>query len=317
MKILVTGGTTFVSRFTAEYFMLKGHDVSVLNRGTRKQVDNVTHICCDRTEPGNLLKGIHFDLVIDVTAYNKDHISLLLSSGIKFDDYIFISSSAVYPETNVQPFREDQICGPNKIWGEYGINKLQAEQFIQKNIKNAYILRPPYFYGIYENLYREALPFDCALSGREFYLPKNGEMKLQFLNVRDLCRFIEIITDVHPKEHIFNVGNKDTVTIKEWVDLCYKAAGKTPVFRQVTEDIPWREYFCFYDYEYTLDVSRQEKLMPDTMLLEQGLKEEFTWYINNRESIYSRKPYIDYIDTHLAINNSLGENYESSRNQDT
>lgn len=42
-------------------------------------------------------------------------------------------------------------------------------------------------------------------------------MKLQFLNVSDLCRFIEIILNNHPDNHIFNVGNKETVTVKEWV----------------------------------------------------------------------------------------------------
>ena len=32
-KILVTGGTNFVSRFTAEYFVKNGDEVYVLNRG--------------------------------------------------------------------------------------------------------------------------------------------------------------------------------------------------------------------------------------------------------------------------------------------
>lgn len=32
MKVLITGGTTFVSKFTAEYFVKKNSDVYVLNR---------------------------------------------------------------------------------------------------------------------------------------------------------------------------------------------------------------------------------------------------------------------------------------------
>ena len=32
MNILVTGGTVFASRYTAEFFAAKGHDVYVLNR---------------------------------------------------------------------------------------------------------------------------------------------------------------------------------------------------------------------------------------------------------------------------------------------
>ncbi len=60
-----------------------------------------------------------------------------------------------------------------------------------------------------------------------------------------------------------------------------------------------RNIFCFYDYEYNLDVSRQTKLMPVTKPLEEGLKEEFEWYKNNPDSVYSRKPYIKFIDEKL------------------
>ncbi len=34
MKILVTGGTVFVSKFIAEYFASRGNEVYVLNRNT-------------------------------------------------------------------------------------------------------------------------------------------------------------------------------------------------------------------------------------------------------------------------------------------
>ena len=300
MKILITGGTTFVSKYAAEYFVSKDNDVTVINRGSRPQVNGVAHISCDRTALGDRLNGNHFDLILDITAYTEEHIKTLLDSGVTFNDYIFISSSAVYPETNSQPFTEEQSCGYNSVWGDYGMNKLKAEQYLQANVPNAYILRPPYFYGVYENLYREAFLFDCALQDRPFYIPQNGDMKLQFFNVSDLCRFFEILIDKHPENHVFNVGNKDIVTVKEWVELCYKAACKTPEFVSVDKEIPQRDYFCFYDYEYVLDVSKQNELMLDTVPLEQGLKKEFEWYKNNLDSIYNRKPYMEYIDNNLV-----------------
>lgn len=300
MKLLITGATTFVSRFTAEYFVGKGHSVTVLNRGSREQVEGVELIKADRTKLGNSLSGRQFDAALDICAYTEEHIKTLLNSGVSFSDYIFISSGAVYPETNPQPFTEEQPCGKNSIWGDYGVNKLAAEEYLRKSFPSAYILRPPYFYGKYENLYREAFPFDCAELDREFYLPQNGEMKLQFFNVCDLCRFMEIILDKHPENHIFNVGNRELVTVREWVSLCYKAAGKTPRFVSVDKDIPQRDYFCFYDYEYSLDVSKQSALMPDTVPVEKGLKDEYLWYKNNPDSVYNRKPYMEYIDGNLS-----------------
>lgn len=299
MKTLITGGTTFVSKYAAQYFIEKGNDVTVLNRGSREQVKGVTLINCDRTQLGDILNGMHFDLVLDITAYTKEHVKALVESGVAFDDYIFISSSAVYPETNSQPFSEEQQCGYNSVWGDYGINKLEAEQYLQAHVPNAYILRPPYFYGVYENLYREAFPFDCAMLDRAFYLPQDGEMKLQFFNVSDLCRFIEILINTHPDNHIFNVGNMDIVTVKEWVQLCYNAVGKETSFISVDKTFPQRDYFCFYDYEYILDVSKQNELMPDTIPLEHGLKEEFEWYKDNIDSVYNRKPYLEFIDQNI------------------
>ena len=300
MKILITGGTTFVSKYAAEFFVRRGDEVTVLNRGSRKQVEGAALIERDRTQLGDELRGRFFDLVFDVTAYTGEHVRTLLDSGVEFSDYILISSSAVYPETAPQPFDESCPCGANSIWGAYGTNKLDAERELLSRVPSAYILRPPYFYGKYENLYREAFVFDCALGGRDFYIPRNGEMKLQFFNVSDLCRFAEILLEKHPERRVFNVGNGDTVTVKQWAELCFKAAGKEPPrFVSVDGKVPQRDYFCFYDYEYVLDVSAQYALMPDTVPLEQGLKEEFEWYRENPDSVYFKKPYAEFIDNNL------------------
>lgn len=299
MRILVTGGTTFVSKYVAEYFLKRGDEVYVINRNTREQVKGVNLIECDRADLSDRLKNIPFDAVLDICTYNEEQLNLILDALGEFEDYVFISSSAVYPETNKQPFTEDQPCGNNSVWGDYGVNKLKAEILLQKRVENAYILRPPYLYGVYDNLYREAFVFDCAEENRSFYIPNNGEMKMQFFNVSDLCRFIEVLLNEHPKDKIFNVGNKESVSIKEWVALCYKAVGKEAEFVYVNSSVNQRDYFPFYNYEYELDVSKQNSLMKDTTPLFEGLKEEYEWYKNNKDSIYCRKPYMEYIDNNL------------------
>ena len=296
MKVLITGGTTFVSRYTAEHFVALGDDVTVLNRGSRSQPDGVTLIKADKTALGDILQGKYYDVILDITAYTKEHVQCLVESGVRFNDYVLISSSAVYPETNIRPFTEEQECGANSIWGPYGTNKLEAERYIQEHVPNAYILRPPYLYGVYQNVYREAFPFDCAVQDRPFFIPGNGAMKMQFFNVSDLCRFIEIILDKHPEQKIFNVGNPETVTVKKWVEMCYDAAGKKPTLVSVDKSVNQREYFCFHDYDYELDVTKQTALMPDTRPLEEGIKEELEYYKDHFDSIYGRRPYTKFID---------------------
>lgn len=299
MKLLITGGTVFVSRFAAAYFVSRGHEVYVLNRNTRPQVPGVHLIEGDRNHLGDTLKGYDFDAVLDINSYTRQDAKNLVTALGNFKDYIFISSSAVYPETLSQPFREDQSVGPNSIWGAYGTNKIEAEDYLRAHVPQAYILRPPYLYGPMQNVYREPFVFECAEENRPFCLPGEGGGKLQFFHVEDLCRFMEILLETHPQERIYNVGNPESVTIRDWARLCYEAVGRD--FRTVSvTGHPQRSFFPFHEYDYFLDVSRQRKLMPDVRPLEAGLAESYEWFREHRENV-SRKPLMEYIDkNHLT-----------------
>lgn len=94
-KLLITGGTTFVSRYAAEYFVKGGYDVYVLNRNSKPQVQGVKLIEGDRHHLGDKLKNMHFDIVADITAYDEKDIVDLYDALGSFDQYTMISSSAV------------------------------------------------------------------------------------------------------------------------------------------------------------------------------------------------------------------------------
>lgn len=296
-NILVTGGTVFVSRYVASYFASRGDNVFVLNRNTRPQVPGVTLVEADRNDLGDKLKGYTFDVVLDITAYTRSDIENLVNALGSVKDYIFISSSAVYPENLPQPFAEEMPCGPNAIWGAYGLGKLEAEEYLRQAVPQAYILRPPYLYGPGQNVYREPFVFECAEEGRKFCLPGSGDMGLQFFHVEDLCRFMETLLEKKPENRIFNVGNPETVTVRDWVRLCYDTVG-IPLETVSVTDHPQRSFFPFHDYDYRLDVAKQQALMPRTKLLADGLKESWDWFREHREAVM-RKPLLDYIDRNL------------------
>lgn len=298
-KMLVNGGTVFVSRYAAEYFLRRGWEVHVLNRGSREQSAGVHLIRADRHDLGDTLKGMHFDAVLDVTAYNAQDVNDLLDGLGSCGAYILISSSAVYPETGAQPFREDAPVGENLHWGRYGTDKIAAEQALHARRPDAYILRPPYLYGPGNNVYREAFVFDCALADRPFFLPGDGALQLHFLHVDDLCRFAEILLEKQPAQRIFNVGNPECVTVAEWVKRCYAAAGKSPRLVPISPDVEQRSYFPFYNYEYALDVSAQCALMSSVRPLDEGLQESLRWYLAHPDLV-RKKPLIEFIDNHLA-----------------
>lgn len=297
-SILITGGTTFVSKYVANYFVKQGYEVYVLNRNTKPQIKGVNLIAGDRHNLTDELKYKHFDIVADITAYTSEDILDLYNSLGDFDQYIMLSSSAVYPENVTQPFVEESTLAVNKFWGNYGINKINAEASLLKKVPDAYILRPPYLYGPMNNVYREAFVFDCAKADRPFYLPRTGDMKLQFLHVEDLCKIIEVIIAKKPSEHIFNVGNVEAISIKDWVEKCYAIFNKAPKFINVSSDIEQRNFFSFYNYEYYLDVHKQQEIYPNTISLDEGLRQAAKWYLANEADVY-KKPYFEYIDNNL------------------
>ena len=60
-NILITGGTIFVSRYIAEYYVNKGYNVSVLNRGFHAQPKGTTLLKTDRLLLGDQLENYQFD----------------------------------------------------------------------------------------------------------------------------------------------------------------------------------------------------------------------------------------------------------------
>ena len=297
-KILITGGTVFVSRSLAEYFVGKGDDVYVLNRNNHPQPEGVTLIEADRYQLGEALKKTEFDAVIDVNAYTAEEIRLLLDALPAINDYVFISTSAVYPETFPQPFTETQVVGPNRYWTSYGTNKIAAEQVLFERVPQAYILRPAYIYGPYNNAYREAFVFDCAKEKRPFYLPSDGSQGLQFIHIEDLCRLVEGLISTKPEQKIYNVGNETMISIKDWVTAGYEAVGEEVSFVQVPDTQNQSQYFSFPNYQYELDVAQQTAIIGKTKEIREGLTESWKWYRENEE-VVNKRDYLAYIEREL------------------
>ncbi|MGF2141246.1 NAD-dependent epimerase/dehydratase family protein [Vagococcus fluvialis] len=298
-KILVTGGTVFVSRTLAEYFVAKGDEVYVLNRNNKPQSKGVILIEADRYNLDESLRNYEFDVVIDANSYTGEEMTLLLDALPTVKDYVFISTSAVYPDVSKQPFTEKTEVGFNNYWTNYGTNKIEAENILISRIPGAFILRPAYIYGPYNNAYREAFVFDCAKNKHPFYLPKTGEMKLQFIHMHDICRLVDSLLTNQPEQKIYNVGNEEAPSIKEWVSMCYEIVGETPEFIEVMDDISPLKYFSFADYQYLLNVDHQMEMIKTTIDFKEGLKESWAWYQNN-ENLVNKRDYQLFIDENLA-----------------
>lgn len=84
MKVLVMGGTKFVSSSIAKHLIKKGNEVDIFTRGTNKvNYDGVrNHIKGDRKYIADLKDGLNnkqYDFVFDISAYTMEDIELLTS----------------------------------------------------------------------------------------------------------------------------------------------------------------------------------------------------------------------------------------------
>lgn len=298
-KVLILGGSYFVGRKLVEYLAGHGYEVTVLNRGTKPlSVEGVQQICCDRNDGDGMkaaLAGTAFDYVIDVSWQDVSWVEKLCAA-LPFDTVkklVFISSSAVYDVEHLQiPFTETDALAENKYWTFYGKGKIDAEmyysEFLREKKTELVILRPPYIYGEYNYAQRESLIFRQLMEDRPVVIPASNP-KLQFIYTEDLAAITEhLLKSGTGKECIFNVGNREAVTSKEWVEVCAKVAGKQPEIMEVDYGSLGRnvrDFYPFFDYDNVLEVSKVGGIIHRETEFEEGLKTSFAWFIGNRDNI--------------------------------
>lgn len=300
-KVLVLGGSYFIGKKIVEVLVKDGYDVTILNRGTNKNYDtSVDTIICDRNDEEAMiiaLKNKQFDIVVDVSGFNKMQVTAACNalSRCSLKKYIFISSGAVYAmDKGNPPYRVGDSMGANETWGDYGTNKIEAEQYLYKAFGNnkiqLIVIRPPYVYGENNYAQRESFIFDHIVKDMPVLIPGGGDAKIQFIYSLDLAKIV-VWTCGQPftKSQIFNVGNRESVTFNKWIALCGEAAGKkakTIHFDYKRHNCNVRDFFPFYNISNVLatDLLSEQYSYTETPMLE-GLKNAFEWYKENANNI--------------------------------
>lgn len=299
-KILVMGGSYFIGKKIVDVLLKEDHELSILNRGSNKNSNpNIHSIISDRNDDETMksvLKGLKFDIIVDVSGVNKKQINILLDSidSTSLKQYIFISSSAVYDIDNLNaPFKETDFLKGNSYWSSYAENKIQSENTLIEFFKDSNtivsILRPPLVYG--ENNYapRETFVFDHIINDKAILLPNKGDSLLQFIYTGDLANIISKLIEKAPERlNIYNVGNKEALSMRKWIKQCEVAVNKKAIiieydYKKHNEDI--RNFFPFFDYDNVLDVTKINKIYSVETPFAEGLKKAYDWYIENIETI--------------------------------
>lgn len=298
-RVLVMGGSYFIGKKLVEMLLKREYEVCTLNRGSHPETNPaIRQLNCDRNNTEHLkqvLSGEEFDYVVDVSGLDEQQAAVLCEGleGKQIKKFIFISSSAVYDVDNLTaPYKETDALGENKFWTFYGKNKIKAEKYYREQFQNTrtklVILRPPYVYGENNYVQRECFLFEHICNHKPVIIPISNP-RLQFIYVTDLANIIiELMQKTWRKVSIYNVGNSEGITAKEWVLACAAVANK-PVniieydYQAAGRKI--RDFFPFYDYDNVLDVTKLHRVCVHETAFERGLQDTFSWYLEEKDKL--------------------------------
>jgi len=227
-EILILGGTGPLGRNVTDFFLKKGYNVYLFNRGlhTLTQNSDAKLIIGNRQNLNDLskLKSISPDYVIDTLGWFPETLNEIINIfSNKIKGYIFISSASVYPGSSDRFFNEETpITSVNPTWANIGLQKKHCEEIL-KSAENSFpvvILRLSHLLGVPGTLSRETFLTKEILMGHRVYIPDDGNAKLQFIScsqTAEVC--FEIISKMLFLEryNIFNLTSAKCWTIKEWI----------------------------------------------------------------------------------------------------
>ena len=304
-KILIMGGNQFVGKEIVKKFLEKDYTIYILNRGTRKNIEEVIFFKVDRDnfiEMENILKNIDVDIIIDVSAYTEEQVDILHKvMKNRFKQYILISSASVYNNIESTPANEESQTGENLIWGDYAKNKYLAEKKTIENSKiynfKYTIFRPFYIYGVGNNLDRENYFFSRIKYNLPIYIPSKNNI-IQFGYVEDLALAIESsIGNSDFYNQTFNISGDEYVTMSEFSEICGKVMNKKAIIKYInTEEnkIKARDWFPFREVNLFEDISKLENTgFRNTYSLIQGLEKTYKY---NDENDLITKPILNKLE---------------------
>ena len=204
MRVLVLGGTQFVGRHIVEALARDGNAVSVFTRGQSPDAlaAAVERLRGDR-DRGHAglaaLVGRTWDACIDVSGYTPLQVRAsaeLLRNVV--GRYVYISAVMVYGDTAVRPVHETHARVPaagehvTEVNGEtYGALKVACEDIVQEVYDDrGTLLRPQVIVGPHDPSGRFTYWVMRAGQAGEMLAPGDGSDHLQFIDARDVARFV-------------------------------------------------------------------------------------------------------------------------------
>ncbi|MEQ3550959.1 NAD-dependent epimerase/dehydratase family protein [Pseudonocardia nematodicida] len=207
MRVLVLGGTVFLSRAVAEAALAAGHDVTCANRGVSGSAPaGASPVVLDRSEPGAVAAALgteSFDAVVDVATMSAPWVRDALDAlADRTGHWTFVSSINAYADPGPRGGTVDQPTlaplhgrpDPARQHTDpdlYGAAKVASEDAVRDRLGDrALVVRGGLMCGPYDDMDRFGYWAARFARGGPAVVPDVPGHPAQIVDVRDLAEWI-------------------------------------------------------------------------------------------------------------------------------
>ena len=220
MRLLVLGGTRFLSREVAAAALRRGHEVTCACRGTAPVPAGAVHLAWDRNEPAPpaLLDAAEpWDAVVDVARLPSQVRRALAAAADAH--WVFVSTISVYPDHHlvggpedlrVHEPTDDEANGAAAADPEaYGPLKVACEELVRTHAASSVVVRPGLIVGPGDPTGRFTYWVERvarAQAGEQVLAPGRPEDTAQVIDVRDLAAWLVDLAEARATGTVDAVG---------------------------------------------------------------------------------------------------------------
>ncbi len=199
LDLLILGGTGFIGPYQVRYAVDRGHNVTLFNRGSGKEMfPTLETLVGDRNNDLSALEGRRWDAVIDNSTRNPDWVTSaaeLLQDSV--GQFLYVSSRSAYADISRVPMTADAPTWTYESAGiepggelNYGLAKALSEREAQRIFSGrSTVLRPGLIIGPDDNTDRFTYWPVRIHRGGEVLAPGDPTDPVQIIDVRDFTEW--------------------------------------------------------------------------------------------------------------------------------
>src|SRR6266581_9616077 len=312
MRVLVTGGAGFIGSHLVEKLLASGHEVVILDdfndfynpqtkhaniaglardvtvyhvdlRNSesvrslfhREKVNAIAHLAARAgVRPSIQQPRLYYDTNVTGTLHLLEAARV---TGV--DRFVFASSSSVYGASKTVPFSEDEHL--SQTFSPYAATKVAGE-FLCSTYSHLYNLRvlALRYFTVYGPRQRPDLAIHQftrrIYAGQAIDQFGDGSTRRDYTYIGDVIQgTMAALKYEGPRYDIFNLGESETIQLKELISMLENALGKKAKINRLSEQAGDMPLTC-------ADISKARKLLgyKPTMKFSEGLPRFVKWFLS-------------------------------------